>query len=211
MAGDYRRIKKIERQLLIYHFFRFSSYVEVVTLKYWLKLEERHRKTLQRDVKELNDSGLVSLSYNKKNDAYINEGQEDMVADGEVRYVQHLTRLRRVGMLMDCLYQDHVDRDEIYNQIYEKQELLEWMDKEDFVDVRELFSAKDCYKKLCPKESDRTMQRDFKLLTNIGYVVRYNPVMHYYEMEFPIVDEDIVRIKNIDGVLCIKEEDYEKY
>ena len=42
-------------------------------------------------------------------------------------------------------------------------------------------TCKDHYKELYPKLSDRTMERDFLVLSRVGFPVRYNRSLRYYE------------------------------
>ena len=196
-------LKKIERQLLIYHIFIHNICVEYDTIKYWLKLKDNQIRTFYRDLKELNDSGLISTIYNHELKGYTNDGASDLNPDATGRYRSHLVRLRRVGTCMTELVQDEVDETFLDAQIYDKEWWKEEMGDEYYIDVKSLDSCKDCYKRLFPDTGERTMQRDFQLLNRIGYTIEYNPNYHYYRQEFPDFEELPVDIKNENGKLFI--------
>lgn len=200
-------MKKIERQLLIYHIFMHNYCVQYDTIKFWLKMDDSQVRTFYRDLKELNDSGLIKTYYDREKKGYIDEGMTEVNHKASGRYREHLIRLNRVGRCMCELTQDEVDETLLEAQIYDK----EWWEKEcgseENIDVGMLHSCKDCYRELFPEVSERTMQRDFKLLNNIGYVIQYNPNFHYYHMDFPEQEDLIVSIvKEKDGKLYLYHE-----
>lgn len=47
--------------------------------------------------------------------------------------------------------------------------------------IRRGKTCKDYYKEMYPKLSDRTMQRDFQVLSRVGFPIRYNRSLRYYE------------------------------
>lgn len=196
-------LKKIERQLLIYHIFLHNRCVEYDTVKYWLKLKDNQLRTFYRDLKELNDSGLISTIYNYELKVYTDSGRSDINHEATGRYRSHLVRLRRVGICMTELVQDEIDETFLTAQIYDKEWWKEEMGDEFYIDVKSLDSCKDCYKRLFPDTGERTMQRDFQLLSRIGYSITYNPNFHYYKQEFPEFEELPVDVKNMDGKLYI--------
>ena len=71
-------LKKIERQLLIYHIFIHNQCVQYDTIRYWLKFEDSQLRTFYRDLKELNDSGLITTVYNHELKAYTDSGRNDI-------------------------------------------------------------------------------------------------------------------------------------
>lgn len=196
-------LKKIERQLLIFHIFRHNYCVQFDTIKYWLKMNDNQMRTFYRDLKELNDSGLITTCYNPEEKGYIDKGFSVISNDATGRYLGHLIRLNRVGRCMAELTQDEVDEPLLEAQIFDKEWWNEEIGEEGYIDVNALYSCKDCYKSLFPDISERTMQRDFKLLSNIGYEIKYIPQLHYYRMDFPITEDLPVRIKNDNGKLFI--------
>ena len=196
-------LKKIERQLLIYHIFCHNSCVQYDTVKYWLRLKDNQIRTFYRDLKELNDSGLITTTYDNELKGYVNSGISDMASEATGRYRSHLIRLRRVGICMTELVQDEVDETILEVQIYDKEWWKEEMGDEFYIDVKSLDSCKDCYKRLFPDTGERTMQRDFQLLNRIGYEISYNHNYHYYRQDFPDYEELPVDIKNDNGRLFV--------
>ena len=196
-------LKKIERQLLIYHIFIHNQCVQYDTIRYWLKFEDSQLRTFYRDLKELNDSGLITTVYNHELKAYTDSGRNDINSKASGRYRSHLVRLRRVGICMTELVQDEIDETFLTAQIYDKEWWAEEMGDEFYIDVKKLDSCKACYKRLFPDTGERTMQRDFQLLSRIGYSITYNPSFHYYRQEFPEFEDLPVDIKHMDGKLYI--------
>ena len=77
------------------------------------------------------------------------------------RKLLHLKRLCRIGLLMRELGNDSPDQDEIF-------------------DRKSLKSIKQSYEELFPEIPDRTRQRDFTVLRNIGYPIEYIREYRYY-------------------------------
>lgn len=196
-------MKKIERQLLIYHLFLHNYCVQYDTVKYWLCMEDSHKRTFYRDLKELNDSGLLTVYYDHEEKGYMSSGMAEISSRAQGRYRQHLIRLKRLGRCMCELWQDEVYEDQLEVQVCDKEFWEQNFDPEDYIDVRTLYSCKDCYMEMFPDASERMMQRDFQLLNHIGYTIYYNPKLHYYHMEFPENEDICVEIENEGGKLYI--------
>lgn len=194
-------LKKIERQLLIFHIFIHNTFVQFDTVKYWLKADDSYLRTFYRDLKELNDAGLITTYYDYDEKGYIDKGMSEISSVARGRYLEHLTRLNRLGRCMTELTQDDVDEPLLEAQIYDKEWWNDEVGQEWYIDVNTLYSCKDCYKELFPNVSERTMQRDFKLLSKIGYEISFNPNLHYYRMDFPVTEDLPVIIRNKDGRL----------
>ncbi len=200
---EWQPMKKIQRQLLIYHICSYNSYFRYDTLEYWLCMDKRQLRTFYRDIRELREAGLADIRYDTVRKEYhtlAGCGGVDQTAQGH--YLAHLTRLNRMGRLMMELEQDPVDETVLEAQIDDKEWFQQTFKKEDYIDVGKLFSAKDCYQKLFPNLSERTMQRDFGLLCSIGYLIEYVPKIHYYHMDFPNLDL-CVNVINNHGKLYI--------
>lgn len=172
-------LSKIERQLLLYEIFLHFRGWELDTI---FEILPTSRRTLQRDVKDLTDAGLISVTFSKKEQAYV-KGDKKLEFHGDLsnKYRnRHLKRLHRLGMLICSLDNDEVSEEERY--------------------CRENYATcKDVYRKLFPEVSVRTMQRDFVLMNRLGYHIKYNRRIHYYEFydnkssyrtEFGVVKED---------------------
>lgn len=91
-------------------------------------------------------------------------------------------------MLLRELYNDKISSEEKY-------------------DRKKYTSCKDVYEQLFPDENARTRQRDFQTLYRIGYPIKYNRKIQYYEFyddgdnwtEFGVVKEN-GQLKRIIGI-----------
>jgi hypothetical protein len=136
---------------------------------------------LQRDVKDLIDAGLISVMFSKEKQAYIKSNQEVSFHEDKKKpnRTKHLKMLNRQGTLMRKLNNEEIRSEEKY-------------------DRKTYTSCKDVYEQLFPEESARTRQRDFQTLYRIGYPIKYNRKIQYYEfydntgnrMEFGVFKED---------------------
>ena len=148
------RWTKTERQLLLYEILYLSHEVELPEL---VKRLEVSKKTIQRDIVDLTDAGLVKFKYSKKYKAY--QKQEAIgvisIAKGTRRYM-HLSRLKRLATFMEELSD------------FTEEYILE-------------YNCKKRYFELFPEVSERTRMRDYKILSNIGYFIRWDEVerRHY--------------------------------
>lgn len=86
----------------------------------------------------------------------------------------HLRRLNRLGTLMRELVNEDIP-------------LWEKKDNEAYGEIREYVTAKDSYNEMFPGLSERTRQRDFEFLREIGYDVSYDPWDHCFKQDdFPL-------------------------
>lgn len=153
-------LSQAERQLLLYELFLFNPDVTRELIKTAVPISDR---MLQRDLKHLTEAGLICVSYSRKEEAYIQHPEKARFnpSGAAGRRLLHLERLARIGMLMEKLYNDPLDEDEIF-------------------DGKKLKSIKQRYEELCPGIPDRTRQRDFAVLRNIGYPIQYIREYQYY-------------------------------
>lgn len=159
--GDIITLTKTERQLLLYEIFMRFYGQELETIFSVLPIE---RRMLQRDVKDLMDAGLISVTFSKEKQAYIKLKQEVSFHEDKKKpnRTKHLKMLNRQGSLMRELYNDEISSEEKY-------------------DRKKYISCKDVYEQLFPEENARTRQRDFRTLYRIGYPIKYNRKIQYYE------------------------------
>lgn len=154
-------VSKTERQLLLYEIFLRFYLWDLDTIQTVMPIE---RRMLQRDVRDLIDAGLISVAFSKKKQAYVKA--DDKISFHEDKNkptrTRHLKALNRLGILMEKLDNDEISQDEKYNR-------------------KKYKSCKEVYEELLPGVSARTMQRDFKTLRRIGYPIRYNRHIQYYE------------------------------
>lgn len=155
-------LSKLERQLLLYEVFIHFYGLELDTIQEVLPIE---RRTLQRDVKDLNDAGVVRVRFSKKEQTYKWGDTEHIPFVGDDKKPnrqKHLKKLRRLCWLIKELCNDEISSEEKY-------------------DRSNYQSCKEVYAEQFPEVSARTMQRDFKTLNRIGYPIRYNRRLRYYE------------------------------
>ena len=102
-------LNQIERQLILYDV--FISLEEVTYGDIRFALPKVEKRTLQRDIKDLKDAGLICVSYSKERKAYIhlemeqeeNESKNINEKDGiSKKKKQHLVRLQRVTKCELC-------------------------------------------------------------------------------------------------------------
>lgn len=159
---------KIQRQLKEFHIFRTVECVDYKLLKYWFSVNER---TMQRDIKDLTDAGLISVTYSQHpyKKGYISDGKTPYMHEEENRNRRmHLRKLNRIGTLMQKLYDPY----------------------EGFADLRdECRQVKDTvkaqYTALFPDLCEKTMRRDFRLMCEIDYFVEYDAECFGYRVTFP--------------------------
>lgn len=180
---DKNRLPRIERQLLLYD---CVCRCEITMFGIVCEFYPYNMRLLQRDLADLRDAGLVAVKYSKKAKGYIKTGVPAFEQKANPRRKAYLVRLNRLGRLMSELENEDVPWEE-------KKENRE--NGED----QEYFTAKDSYNQLFPGLSERTRQRDFEVLRNIGYWVRYNAEEHYFDQgEFSFAWCDAPRVIDRD-------------
>ena len=92
---------KTQRQLLLYEILYTSHEVIIDDLIRRLKTS---KKTLQRDIEDLTDAGLIKLTYSRKDKSYKHEDATGTISEpeGTARY-SHLKKLRRLAIFMEEL------------------------------------------------------------------------------------------------------------
>lgn len=167
------KLTPTDRQLLLYDIFKGCEMVELAEITSRLPIG---RKMIQRDMKTLTDAGLIEVCYSAKEKAYIVKSgkphvlEESTVRDKSRKYL-HLSKLNRIGRLMNELYTDTSS---------------EYWEKGD-----DYYSCKDCYYELFPDANERMRQRDFAQLNRIGYIVFYDNTDRRYRMwEYDNLRED---------------------
>lgn len=167
MMEDRKRLPRIQRQLQLYDYVcryqiaQFSGICEIFPY---------NKRLLQRDLADLRDAGLVAVKYSKKAKGYIKTGVPAFDQTAAPRRKAHLVQLNRIGRLMSELENEDIPQED-------KKE------KRENGEEQEYFTAKDSYNQLFPGLSERTRQRDFEVLRNIGYWIRYNAQEHYFDQE----------------------------
>lgn len=126
------------------------------------------RKTIYRDIQLLKKADILRIRYSKKMEAYI-------PADGDINY----------GFCIGDF--SHPELPEEKNQRLYMERVIRLCKVMKQVVRSEIKDPIGWYRRNYPDLSDRTRQRDFKLLQRVGYVVTYvpedeeGPGGYYYE------------------------------
>lgn len=161
-------VRKLHRQLKLFHIFYFSQVIEMADIKSLICVSD---KTIFRDINELKEAGLIDVEYSKKHNGYVHKRErkcpfdEPMVFKSEPKNL-HIGRLRRLARIMiDFRWHEEIPYYELEGE--------------------EQKSCSDLYRELFPELSKKTMQRDFKDLNEIGYEIRYSKYDKCYHVWFP--------------------------
>lgn len=159
MAG--RELRQIERQLILYDIFQ-QSYEDIRLSTIMFHLPGINVRTLQRDIRDLTDAGLLQVYFSRDKNAYINydeyqdvscysEGIQKRIAkkresagknrDVSSKKQEHLERLNRLTTLMGY-------------EVYEK--------------------AVELYFNLFPEATERMRKRDFEILRHVGFYAGFD-------------------------------------
>ena len=166
-------LTKLERQIVLYKYFNSPG------IKGKLSSEELYGipvSTIYKDLRDLKDAGIISIRWqpgrNGTKGRYVSRWEDEKENCSEKEYdegkdskrrVSHLRRLRRLCALIGSLCNEELKVD-----YYEGT-------------VRRGKTCKEHYKEMYPELSDRTMERDFRVLSRVGFPVRYNRSLRYYE------------------------------
>ena len=162
-----RVLKQIERQLILYDIFQQNDEdTRLSTIMF--HLPGMNMRTLQRDIKDLTDAGLLQVYFSRDKNAYINydeyrdiscysEGIQKRITkkrkiageneDVSPKKKEHLERLKRLTKLMSC-------------EVYEK--------------------AVELYFELFPDATERMRKRDFEVLRHIGFYAGFDSEQNAY-------------------------------
>ena len=184
-----QQIKQIERQLILYDIFRSNGEdTRKSTIEYLLPGVSF--RTIQRDLRDLKDAGLLYVYYSRDRDAYINYADDESLSfysesirrriekkrnesntiSGEFspRRKKHLERLKRFSVLMNC------------GDVYE--------------------NAVEIYFSMFPGATERMRKRDFEVLRHIGYNAGFdretNEYVLYQKEDYNIYDGYGVYLRN---------------
>jgi len=142
-------LNQTERQLIVYDVFRTFEEVRYGDIQFVLRKFEK--RTLQRDIRDLTDAGLLCVKYIKSEQIYIHIGQPtgEIVPGKNIskKKIQHLKRLQRLTRCM-C------------------------------IDIND--NPVEAYFKMFPEASERMRQRDFETLRHIGFDAGYSREYHEY-------------------------------
>ena len=177
---------KMTRQIKLYYYLINTEYHSPEELMQVLGYH--NIRMIQLDLKDLRESGLIAdVKYDKKEKNYIITDEYTDIRPGvPARRLEHLTRLRRLGIIVgefEPTDEDELNRyeDDLFGY---KEEMEDYKaDPEGYIDYygekpmppgpMDFFKAKDEYYKRFPDSSERTRQRDFKALCEAGYIIGY--------------------------------------
>ncbi len=135
-------------------------------------------RTLQRDFQDLRECGSCNYSYKSKGNEYVHSEKDATDIDtAKRRRKLYLTKLARMCRLLDGL--PLTDMQELESYEHELSDLLNDSedDEEDDYYIPEKPTIPDLkgeYYKLCPEVSERTRQRDFDTLRELGFIILYS-------------------------------------
>ena len=149
---------KLERQLLVLHIFHYcdvTEYAEITSL-----IENVSRRTIDRDIAELTEAGLLDVIFSRKHNGFIHKRGNKASnitkppTDNKAKQA-HLNKLIRLSRVMFGFHPDSKDN------------IMDW------------------YAEQYPNVSKRTAQRDLQILTGIGYGIWYDFYDKEYRYDFP--------------------------
>ena len=136
-------LNQVERQLILYDVFQTFDKVTYGDIRFVFKKIDK--RTLQRDVRDLMNAGLISVKYSKSEQAYLQVGEpsDAITTDKKIseKKRKHLKRLRRLAGCMRLVNEAN---------------------------------PVDLYFEMFPESSERMRQRDFETLRHIGYEAGYD-------------------------------------
>lgn len=140
-----KKISRMARILSIYHLFLFCEEVSIKEIT-----DQMHAvtpATAKRTIALLNRAGVLQSKYSRKANAYIPVSTEIIeITPPESKSTRdYIEKLRRLCTLMQELYEFECEVKPLHIEIY---------------------------KELFPNVSDKTRERDFDNLKEIGYIVR---------------------------------------
>lgn len=195
---------KFSRQFKLFHLFAHCAVLQYDDLNFYIKVS---LKTTQRDVKDLNDAGLIDVYFSKKDKGYIwreREDRENMLynmcslqpprlSQNQARN-RHLKKLNRLANIVLNIENEDIP---FYQKLgYEEDWEYEWAmeEPEDYLSChtgfpesnenKQYYTYVDWYQETFPECSRSTMYRDFKDLRKMGLTIGYNEVERYYDYDF---------------------------
>ena len=172
---------KMTRQLKIYYRLTASKIIGPDDI---MREFDISRRMLQRDLKDIKDSGLLNVKLDRANNNYIKTNDAVFDETAPDRRRSHLLRLYRIGTLIWSFPHISIDTLHIYENLLEEYEDAlqdslndpeqyppeELPDKPDFPDLPDLKAG---YYELFPDSNERTRQRDFEELNRAGFKIYY--------------------------------------
>lgn len=167
---------KLSRLLILFHIFIYSTVIELADITNLIKAD---RKTIMRDIKELQEAGLLRISFSRKAGGYVHIEDHNrfpfrnpVYTDNKAKGLRYRKLIRLASIMIELRYHRE----------------LPWYD----INSENQETCSSWYKRRFPGISLRTMQRDFNELRSIGYEVDYDPFDKCYTIDFP---------EDLDGII----------
>ena len=200
---DLIKRSKMTRQLQIYYRLTSSKIVGPDDIMCEFNIA---RRMLQRDLKDIKDSGLLKVKLDRTNNNYIKSDDAEFDESAPERRKAHLLRLYRIGTLIYELSKADQEEIHMYETLLEEYEdaLQESKEDPDLFPLDEvpdkpekpiLPDIKEEYYTLFPNSNERTRQRDFEELNRAGFKIHYDRKYKAFLFEY---DESTGNLMNID-------------
>lgn len=194
---------KMTRQLKLYYCLIHSEYhgpEELMAL-----FGYPNTRMMQRDLKDLRDSGLFAdIKLDRKDRNYIISYEYGTICtDTGKRRLEHLTRLRRLGIILTefvptdeyelSRYEDDLEWYRCSTKDYAKDPesyLEQWGEPPEKPAPMAFFDVKKAYYELFPDSTERTKQRDFEKLREAGFSIEYRRDLKAYVITDEMMTEE---------------------
>lgn len=151
---DYTRTSNI---LCLFHIFYFYNTVSLNDIREYIPENEISKKTIFRYIRFLEDAGLIRLYYSHIEKAYL-PVDSNFVPKSGVFYPAKLPDKKPQRSYMEKIIR-------LCTLMIQVMDWESWGEDDPIAWYREKY----------PELSDRTRQRDFKQLREIGYCITYSP------------------------------------
>lgn len=182
-----KELKQLERQLILYDIFQTNDEdTRLDTIKY--HLPGISVRTLQRDIKDLTDAGVLQVYFSRDKDAYINYGEyRDIRCYSEGIQKRIVKKRKSIG-----------ENEEVSPKKKEHLERLKRLTK--LMEYVGCGNANKLYFELFPVATERMRKRDFEALRHIGFIAGFDSE----ENDYVIYRDERYGIDNDYGVFISK-------
>ena len=162
-----RELKQIERQLILYDIFQQNNEdTRLSTIMY--HLPGINMRTLQRDIRDLTDAGLLQIYFSRDKNAYINYDEYRDISCYSEGIQRRITKKRKLAG----------ENEEVSAKKKEHLERLKRLTKLMSYEVYE--KAVELYFELFPTATERMRKRDFEVLRHIGFYAGFDSEQNDY-------------------------------
>lgn len=148
---------RTSRILCLFHLFYLAHTLSLNDIREYIQGDEISKKTIFRYIKFLENAGLIRLMYSHVEKVY-EPIYSDFVPQNGAFYPAKLPDKKSQRLYMEKIIRLCTLMIQVINwEFWGEDDPIAW------------------YKKKYPKLSDRTRQRDFKQLREIGYCITYSP------------------------------------